>query len=123
MTFEGVLRQKLSTIITIGNKVYPLSVPESVKAPYVCYALAGGEYLKTLDGTEPWQYDYEINVLAGDHKTIKKLEKEVEQALLSLTGEISDDGIVKEVSLDVGVETYEETVKLQRINIQFSIYF
>lgn len=123
MTFEGLLKQELGKIKELNDNVYPLSVPESVNSPYISYCLAGGDYLETLDGSEPLRLDYEVNILAEKYSIIKKLEKKVETVIATLKGQSTSDGTVKQVVLEVPIEQYEEQVKLQRANIKFSIYF
>lgn len=123
MTFEGLLKQELGKIEELNDNIYPLSVPESVDSPYISYCLAGGDYLETLDGSEPLRLDYEVNILAEKYLLIKQLEKKVEAVIVTLKGQLTSDGTVKQVDLEVPIEQYEEQVKLQRANIKFSIYF
>lgn len=123
MTFEGLLKSELSKIGELNDNIYPLSVPESVKPPYISYCLSNGEYLKTLDGEEPWEFTYEINILASTYRELKPLEKRVEVVLRALKGKMTDDGKVTQIEIDVPSEQYEEAVNLQRANIQFTIYF
>lgn len=123
MTFEGLLKSELAKIEILNDNIYPLSVPESVKAPYISYCLADGKYLKTLDGDTPWEFTYEINILADKYSDLKPLEKAVEKALRGLKGQLTDDGKVTQISVDVPSEVYEEATNLQRANIQFTVYF
>lgn len=124
MTFEGVLKQELSKISVLNDNIYPLSVPESVPAPYVAYVQAGGEYLKTLDGySKPSEVIYEINILTEKYGQLKQLEKQVVNTLKGLINVNTDDGVIQDVSVDVPIEKYEESVKLQRANIEFTVYF
>lgn len=123
MTFEGLLKQELSKIQELNDNIYPLSVPESVKAPYIAYSLVDGKYLKTLDGEEPWEFTYEINILSSKYSDLKPLEKSVETVLRGLKGMQSDDGTVRQIDVDVPVETYEDAVKLQRANIKLTVCF
>lgn len=123
MTFEGLLKQELSSITELNDNIYPLMVPESVKSPYISYCLSDGQYLKTLDGEQPWEFTYEINILANTYRDLKPLEKKVEMVLRRLKGKQTDDGKVTQIEIDVPNEQYEEAVNLQRANIQFTIYF
>ena len=123
MTFEGLLKSELSKIKSLNENIYPLSVPESVKAPYIAYCLSDGEYLKTLDGDIAWEFTYEINILADKYSDLKPLEKQVEKTLRGLKGKLTDDGKITQISVDVPNEVYEEAVNLQRANIQFTVYF
>lgn len=123
MTFEGLLKSELSNILELNDNIYPLCVPESVKAPYISYCLSNGEYLKTLDGEQPWEFTYEINILANSYRELKPLEKKVEAVLRKLKHKQTDDGKVMQIEIDVPNEQYEEAVGLQRANIQFTIYF
>lgn len=123
MTFEGLLKSELSKIKALNDNIYPLSVPESVKAPYIAYCLADGKYLKTLDGEEPWELTYEINILADKYSDLKPLEKVVETVLRELKGKQTEDGKVTQIDVQVPNEKHEEAVNLQRANIQFTVYF
>lgn len=123
MTFEGLLKSELAQISALNDNIYPLSVPESVKAPYVSYCLADGKYLKTLDGEEPWELTYEINILTSKYSDLKPLEKAVETVLRGLKGKQTEDGKVTQIDVQVPNEKYEEAVNLQRANIQFTVYF
>lgn len=123
MPFEVLLKHNLTLIQELNDNIFPLSVPESVNQPYVSYCLAGGDYLETLDGSEPIRLDYEVNILASKHSVIKDLEKKVETILFGLKGQKAYEGTVRQVLLDMPVEQYEEATDLQRATIAFKIYF
>lgn len=123
MTFEELLKEKLSVIEAFNDNIYPLAVPEEAEPPYVSYCLSDGRYLKTLDGEEPWELTYEINILASMYKDLKPLEDQVTDALRSLKGSKVDNGKVHQVDVEIPSEKYEEEVRLQRANISFTVYF
>ena len=123
MTFEGLLKSELAQISDLNDNIYPLSVPEGIDPPYIAYCLSDGKYLKTLDGNEPWEFTYEINILASSYSSLKILEKLVYEILINLKGKTSKDGTIKQIDVEVPEETYEGGINLQRANIQFTVYF
>lgn len=124
MTLEGLLVQKLSTITELNNNVYPLCVPESIPAPYIAYVQSGGEHGKDLDGYNNFEACYyEINVLSEKYSQLKILEKKVYTVLKELIGEQLDNQIIQDIDISSPNEQYEETIKLRRSNIEFTVYF
>lgn len=124
MTLEGLLVQKLNTITELNNNIYPLCVPESVPAPYIAYVQAGGEHGKDLDGYNSYdECHYEINILSEKYSQLKILEKKVYTVLNDLIGEQLDNQLIQDIDISSPNEQYEESIKLRRANIEFTVYF
>lgn len=124
MTFEGLLVERLNTITELNSNIYPLCVPESVPAPYICYVQSGGEHCKDLGGYNTYDaYHYEINILSEKYKQLKILEKEVYKLLNDLIGDKLDENIIQDIDISSPNEQYEEAIKLRRANIEFTVYF
>lgn len=124
MTLEGLLVQRLDTIIELNNNIYPLCVPESVPAPYIAYVQSGGEHGKDLDGYNSYDaYHYEINILSEKYSQLKILEKKVYTVLNGLIGEQLDNQLIQDIDISSPNEQYEEAIKLRRANIEFTVYF
>lgn len=123
MTIEGLLVQKLSTITELNHHIYPLYVPECIKAPYIAYVGSGGEHSKDLDGFNDFeQCKYEINILCNQYIELKSLEKQVYNVLKDLIGEHVDNVVIQDVNLSSPIEQYEEAINLVRANIEVTIY-
>lgn len=121
---ETLLKKELSKIQVLNGNVYPLAVPESVPAPYIAYVQAGGEYGRDLQGYDGTRScDYEINILSAKYSQLKLIEKNVFTVLKSFIGMNLSESTIQDILINVPVEGYEEAVKLQRANIQFTVYF
>ena len=120
---ETLLRTTLSTIELLNDNIYPLFVHESVKPPYLVYSLVDGTYLKTLDGEQPWDFNYEVSILASRYEQLKVLEQSVREALLTLKGGVIGKFAIQDIEVSVPIETYEDKVNLQRANIELTIKF
>ncbi|MGL5328162.1 MAG: hypothetical protein ACRDD7_02760, partial [Peptostreptococcaceae bacterium] len=95
MTLEGVLKQQLSTIQALNDNIYPLCVPGDVQAPYIDYKLVDGKYLKSLDGEEPWEFTYQLNILSSGYENLKPLELEVYKVLKTMVNMQAANSIIK----------------------------
>lgn len=124
MTFEGLLTIKLKEIAELNDNVYPLCVPESVLAPYICYTQSGGERDKDLRGYNDFrEADYEINILASKYSQLKPLEEYVFNTLKSLIGQEASGRKIQDIKIYDPSEQYEEAIKLQRANIEFTVFY
>ena len=124
MTLEGLIVQKLETITELNNNIYPLCVPESVPTPYIAYVQSGGVHGKDLDGFNNFEEcSYEINILSEKYSQLKSLEKKVLNVLKELIGEQVENQIIQDIDIGAPIEQYEETIKLRRANIEFTVYF
>ena len=124
MTFESLLTNKLQEITELNGNVYPLCVPESIPPPYICYVQSGGSYNKDLQGyNDLKEADYEINILATKYSQLKPLEAKVFTALKALVGEMADNKVIQDIEIFEASEQYEEQIKLQRANIEFTVFY
>ncbi|CEG26010.1 tail completion protein gp17 [Bacillus sp. B-jedd] len=115
MNFEEALRQELSDIASLNNKVYPLVAPEGTEAPYVVYVSSEGIQDKSFDGyLQTRTVDFEMNVFAGKYSNLKALTKEVIAKIVSFQGrEIGTRGpVIQNVTYHKPVEAYDKDTKL-----------
>lgn len=124
MTFESLLTSKLQEITELNGNVYPLCVPESIPAPYICYVQSGGSHNKDLQGyNDLKEADYEINILATKYNQLKPLEAKVFTTLKALAGEMADNKVIQDIEIFEPQEQHEEAIKLQRANIEFTVFY
>lgn len=124
MTFEALLTQELYKITAINNNVYPLCVPEGINAPYICYVMSGGEHNKDLHGySDSRENDYEINILSSKYSQLKPLEEDVFNTLKKLIGQEASGRKIQDIKIYDPIEKYEESIKLQRANIEFTVFY
>lgn len=121
---EILLKNELSKVELLNGNIYPLCVPESVKAPYIAYAHAGGEYGKDLQGYDGTQSSiYEINILSSKYSQLKLIERNVFTVLKTFIGKKLNDSYIQDISIGSPREQYEESIKLQRANIEFTVFY
>jgi hypothetical protein len=125
IAFETALKEELSTIPELANKVYPLNASRDVAAPYLVYLTNSGLPDKTLDGyLESKEVVCELNVIHPTYGGMKALSNSVLMVILSFIGRGIGTGqfpVVQDVAYDT-VEIHEPEIKAFRCNIQFQVF-
>lgn len=130
MNFEEALRDELSSITSLSNKVFPLNAPEGTKAPYVIYVSNDGVLDKSFEGyLKTRVVDCEINILHKSYGGLKSLAKDVLDKVKSfqsrnIGGILTKDGpFIQNITYSKPVEIYESEVKLYRSVIDIKVKF
>jgi len=78
MNFEEALRNELSSIPQIANKIFPLAATEGVKTPYLVYISSEGVQEKYLDGyVGSKEVDCELHILNDSYAGLKDITRQV----------------------------------------------
>lgn len=130
MKFEPALKQELSVITALNNRIYPLNSPEAKAGngvPYLIYGSSEGlrdkslgeGYLsgKTVRG--------ELNVVATRYSEMKSITAEVVDILISMEQRVigTNGPYIQELTYSAPVELYESLPNLYRCVIDFEVYF
>lgn len=87
MDFEEALRNELSAITALTNKVFPVNVTEGIKAPYVVYVSSDGIQEKTLTGFAPYKdINLTLYIVASSYADMKVYSNAVIAQLQSFLG-------------------------------------
>jgi hypothetical protein len=78
MNFEEALRNELSSIPQIANKIFPLAATEGVKTPYLVYISSEGVQEKYLDGyAGSKEIECELHILNDSYAGLKDITRQV----------------------------------------------
>jgi hypothetical protein len=78
MNFEEALRNELSSIPQIANKIFPLAATEGVKTPYLVYISSEGVQEKYLDGyAGSKEVECELHILNDSYAGLKDITRQV----------------------------------------------
>lgn len=126
MNFEEALRDELSSINSLSEKVFPLNADEGTQAPYIIYVSSEGIQQKTFEGfLNTKEISCEINILHNSYPEMKELTKVVLLKVISFQGRtIGNEGpYVQNLNYQSPVEIYEKEVKLYRSVIDIKVRF
>ena len=123
---------ELTPVITSTGtvrKIYPTNAPETTDKtkPYLVYALAGGNELKTLDGyIGKTEANYVFSCMAVKYGDMKSLTNKV-YALLKTLPKTSigatNELYIEDLTIKLPAETWEPELKVNRGVIDFTIYY
>lgn len=126
MNFEQALRAELVTLSGLSNKVFPLNAPEGTATPFVVYAKANTDYIKSMDGTQLIrQGRYDIDVLAQTYSALQDQIVAIKNKILSFEGRIIGTGgpFVQSVQILNLIEMYENQVQFYRGSFEIIFYY
>lgn len=123
MTFDEALRDELSLLDGLANKVFPLHATEGTKAPYVIYVSSEGLRDKILDGyLGSGVISCEINILQTSYSGLKTLSKYVIEKIISFQGRTIGAGpFIKDVTYQTSPAIYEKEVNLYRTVLDIKV--
>jgi hypothetical protein len=124
MNFEEALRDELSQINGLTNKVFPLQAPEETKAPYAIYVSSDSVLDKSFEGySDSGVISCEINILQNSYSGLKRLSKDVIGKIVSFQGrELGTSGpFIKDITYQTSPEIYEKEVALYRSVIDIKV--
>lgn len=126
MSFEEALREELSSISGLTNKVYPLKAKQGVEAPYLIYVSSEGVKTKSLQGYLPSkEVECELNIVSDSYSGLKNITKQVIAQIVSFQGrQIGSNGpVIQNVTYERPVELYENEVNRYRSVIDLTVRF
>ena len=110
MNFEEALRNELSSITQITNKVFPLAATEGVKTPYLVYVSNEGVPEKCLTGYfGPKEVNGELHILNDTYSGLKDITKQVISKVESFQNRViggTGGVLIQDVSYEKPVEQY-----------------
>lgn len=127
MSFEIALREELTAVSGLENKLFPSDAPEDTPSPYVVYDSSEGVQDKSLDGyLSSKAVECALNVVCSSYKALKTLSPEVIQRLLSFeqrTIGVTAPVFVQELRLDGNsMDFYDPDIQMYRCVIEFTAY-
>src|SRR4051812_12080900 len=115
MTLGDGLFAYLSSALSVGERVYPLTLPQGVVLPAVTYQLVGGEgplhsHGDAQDGAGPTRLTFErsrvqLGCWAGSARTADVLAAEVSAAVDGFTGWWGDVAIASAL-VDISIDDW-----------------
>ena len=124
MTFEEALREELSSISGITNKIYPLTAKKGTKAPYLIYVSSEGIQDKVFQGyLDSKEIACEVNIVHSTYENMKSLSKLVIEKIVSFQGRtIGTNGpTIKNVTYQKPVELFEREIQCYRCVIEIKV--
>jgi len=127
MNFEEALRNELSSISQLTNKIFPLAATEGVKTPYLVYVSSEGVQDKFLDGYRgSKEVDCELHILSDSYSGLKDITKQVITQVISFQDRVigGTDGVwIQDVTYERVTEQYIDQLfqYLSVINVKVRI--
>lgn len=126
MDFESALRQELTSITELTNKVFPLTAPETTSPPFIVYLKNDVNPIQTLSSTlDIIQGHYELNLLHSSYSQLQSVYQKVKSKLIDIQQRVigTNGPFLQECTILNVVESYENQVKLYRMNIEFKVTY
>lgn len=126
MDFEQGLRTELQSITGLNKKVFPLTVPEGTKAPYIVYGKSSTEFIKSLDGNSTTRSAvYDIDIVSDTYAQLQSTFAALKTKVFSFSGRtIGTTSIyVQDVTVETLVELFEEEIRWHRMSLEIRFYF
>ena len=110
MNFEEALRNELSSISQLTNKIFPLAATEGVKTPYLVYISNEGVPQKCLSGYfGPTEITGEFHILNDTYSGLKDITKQVISTIKSFQNRLIGgvDGVfIQDATYEKPTEQY-----------------
>lgn len=110
MNFEEALRNELSSIPQLTNKIFPLAATEGVKTPYLVYVSSEGVQEKYLEGyAGSKEVDCELHILSDSYSSLKDITRQVNAKIVSFQERVigGDNGVwIQDVTYEKVTEQY-----------------
>ena len=110
MNFEEALRNELSGIPQLTNKIFPLAATEGVKTPYLVYVSSEGVQEKYLSGyAGNKEVDCELHILNDSYAGLKDITRQVIDKVISFQDRVigGDNGVwIQDVTYERVTEQY-----------------
>jgi hypothetical protein len=110
MNFEEALRNELSSIPQLANRIFPLAATEGVKSPYLVYISNEGVPQKCLSGYfGPTEITGELHILNDSYSGLKDITKQVISTIESFQNRIiggTDGVLIQDVTYEKPSEQY-----------------
>jgi hypothetical protein len=126
MSLEAAMREELTAISGLTNKIFPVSAPENTATPYLVYLSSEGVNDRTLSGfLSSKTVSVELNILSDTYESLKTITSGVIQRLQSFAGRtIGTAGpYVQEIVIDAPIEAFEDKTKLYIATFEIRVSF
>lgn len=108
----------------VGDRVYPLRLPQGFTLPAISYQRISGDRAKDLQGsTGHTSPRIQIDCWTKKYSDLKNLAEKVRLSLDRFTGNLGGGQYVQHVSLEGETENFEDDTEIQRISLDFYISF
>ena len=119
---ETKIREVITTVEELGDRVTMLYAPEGTETPYAVYTMSRSEEEYILDGTTGNRYvSFDVNIYAKSQVELKNIQYKLKNKFLDLLGSQLGDYHIQDVRVDMS-DFYDSNVELSRGVLEIEIY-